>query len=68
MLCVTVQLSGVGSVSWGEVQELCEAMGVTEETAQDAWQRAGGSDGGTVEWDHLLSHIAALSTHVCICI
>ncbi|XP_069192628.1 ropporin-1-like protein [Procambarus clarkii] len=57
------QLSGAGSVRWEEVLEVCEAMGVAEETAQDAWHRSGGGDGGVVEWDHILSHIAALSTH-----
>ncbi|KAG7158682.1 ropporin-1-like protein [Homarus americanus] len=57
------QLSSEDSVTWENLQEVCEAMGVAEETAQDAWQRAGGGDGGTVEWDHILSHIAALSTH-----
>lgn len=60
-----MQLRGEGSVSWEQFQELCIAMGVAEETAQDAWQRAGGGDGGTVDWEHILSHLAALSTHVC---
>lgn len=62
---IVMQLSGEGSVSWEQLQELCIAMGVAEETAQDAWQRAGGGDGGTVDWEHILSHLAALSTHVC---
>ncbi|XP_069944556.1 ropporin-1-like protein isoform X2 [Cherax quadricarinatus] len=57
------QLNGEGSVTWEQLLEVCQAMGVAEETAQDAWHRAGGGDGGTVEWDHILSHIAALSTH-----
>ncbi|KAK3885633.1 hypothetical protein Pcinc_010166 [Petrolisthes cinctipes] len=57
------QLSGEGSVSWEQLQEVCVAMGVAEETAQDAWQRAGGGDGGTVDWEHILSHLATLSTH-----
>nr|XP_053635420.1 ropporin-1-like protein [Cherax quadricarinatus] len=62
------QLNGEGSVTWEQLLEVCQAMGVAEETAQDAWHRAGGGDGGTVEWDHILSHIAALSTHVSIII
>lgn len=39
-------------------------MGVEEAMAQEAWKRAGGGDKGAVEWDHILTHIAGLATHV----
>lgn len=57
------QLGSEDFVTWDALQEVCEGMGVAEETAQDAWQRAGGTDGAQLEWDHVLSHLAALSTH-----
>ncbi|XP_068206579.1 ropporin-1-like protein [Palaemon carinicauda] len=50
-------------VTWEALQDACRGMGVAEETAQDAWQRAGGTDGAHVEWDFILTHIADLSTH-----
>lgn len=51
-------------MEWEQLKECTEAMGVAESTAQEAWNSAGGSDGGTVQWDHILSHMAALSSHV----
>ncbi|XP_045103800.1 ropporin-1-like protein isoform X2 [Portunus trituberculatus] len=57
------QLRVGDSVQWEQLRECCEAMGVAEETAQDAWHRAGGGDGASLEWDHILSHLAALSAH-----
>ncbi|XP_064094065.1 ropporin-1-like protein [Macrobrachium nipponense] len=57
------QLHEEDGVSWEALRESCRAMGVAEETAQDAWQRSEGTEGARVDWDVILTHIADLSTH-----
>ncbi|KAK7077546.1 Ropporin-1-like protein [Halocaridina rubra] len=57
------QLNSGESVKWEDLQEACEGMGVASETAQEAWQKAGGTEGGQVEWNGILTHLAGLSTN-----
>lgn len=51
-------------MTWRQVEELCGALGVAEEQALEAWQRAGGVDDGLVSWEIILSHLAAVFTRV----